>query len=397
MQKNIFYIIGFVIFIGCKSIDSIEPNQTETFLKIYGETNNTAARDLLVEDDGYLILMSHDTVSILLKTDLNGNSVWANSYSNFIGNGLAKIDGGYILIGDSINTEATPTTTMKLIKTDLSGNLENSVSLSTGTALVGLAATVASTGDIVALGRQVYTSDVYETTVLMGYSSDLQETWQSYKEYGAVNTLESPYHSIYENPDGSITLATVSVNTQVAFHGITTYPDNESPIAVPKLLEGAAIVNTTLAKGGLVQTPVGYALTQVVNVNGEDKIGVSLFDQTVFNNYFIDTLSFDAGNYIPIAMTNTPNGLLIAGQTDQYKDGADGTRSDKDLFIAEVGYDGKPRTSSMYNTFGGLSDESPVKIRNAPDGGYLILGDLENTKGAVQVFLLKVNSKGDLN
>lgn len=381
---------------GCKAIDSIEPNQKETFLKVYGETNETIAKDILVLDDGYLILGSYDSVSVLLKTDLKGNKQWANSFTNFVGNGLAEVNGGYILVGDSINSEAVPSTSMQLIQTDLSGQKVNSVAFLSSTAIAGIAAIFTSDEEIAVLGHKIYSNDVYESTILVGYSSDLVEVWQT--EYGGVNTLQVPYHSLFENTNGNLTWASFEVDfnpTKISVHAPFVQPGDQTPVGNTYLFNNQQF-NATV--GSFVQTPVGFALTQTINIGNEQRIGVTTYNQnTSFDEYVLDTLEFQEGNYFPTAIANTPNGLLISGQTDNFKDSSSEGRTDMDLFVVEVGYNGIPKSSGINNTFGGLGNEQPVRIKNTSDGGYLILGNLTNTKGATQLFLLKLNNKGELN
>ena len=404
MQKSIYYIALAAIFWGCKSIDKIEPNQKETFLKIYGESNTTIARDVLELEDGFIVLgttgsseSSGDTTTILFKTDLLGNKIWGNLFEGFRARSIVEINDGYIMVGDSIDD--TNQSFMNLLKTDLEGNKIASISPQVPYTFDshGFAVTYTSDNEVVAAGYNFSNSSKTNSkNILVGYDANLTETWTLTREYGASNQLNVPYLSIYETSRGDLAWASASISgSNVSIKSSITPPDSNGQDGGSPIFIGSTILNTT--EGGLVKMPVGYAVVQNVQVGQEEKIGISTFDENPLEENILKDDEFENGRYVPTAIANTPNGLLIAAYTDQHKDTSIGNRTDWDLFIVEVRYDGIPKTGGIKNTFGGLGNEVPVRVKNTADGGYLILGNLTNTKGAQQIFLLKINSKGELN
>ncbi len=380
-MRSALFIIVLLSFGSC-AIENLEPNQTDTFLKFYSETSEMNSKDLAVLPDGYLILASYsETETLLLKTDLNGNKLWAQSFDNFKGNTLTVINDGYILIGDSINRD-NDTTFMQLIKTDAIGEKPELTKLGNGFQH-GSAVTSTTNGEVVALGY----STANDSIILMGYNSDLSPAWQSQRNY----THNIPSKSIYESEDGTLNWLAYSASS-VNFTGVER--DNEGVVYDPVLFDGSTYTNID---GDFVKTPVGFSAVQtIVDINGLNKIGLVSSINGSSSGNVLNVGDFTTGNYMANSVTNSGSvagiseGLLIVGTTDDQLD-------NKDLLLLEVNYNGTLKTAGINKTYGGIGDEIPVRVRRTPDGGYAILGTSINSKGAHQTFLLKTNNKGALN
>lgn len=381
-MRYIFVYIVLIAFSSC-SIDDLEPNQTETFLKFYSETNAMNSKDLAVLSDGYLILSTYsETSTLLLKTDLNGNKLWAQSYDNFQGNSLAVLDDGYILIGDGINS-SKDSTYMQLIKTNSSG--ESPVLAQIGNGFQhGTAVNLTSNNEIIALGYS--TSGDPDSIMLLAYQADLSKRlW--FRQY----PLNIPSKTVYETEQGNLTWLSYSdVNGTINRLSFTdVIPDYAGPVDNNPLFIDEEFSNFD---GDIAKIPTGFAVAQTILDNGKSKIGISVgSDDTILE--LENPNSTTVHNFISGSIVNATNGLLIAASTDEHED----TRTDKDLLLIEVNYNGTLKTNGINITYGGIGDEIPVRIRNTNDGGFAVLGTSINSKGAQQTFLLKTNSKGTLD
>ena len=383
-----------IIAAGCNTIANLEPNQTETFLKFYSETNEMESKDLVVLNDGYLILSTYsESNTLLLKTDLLGNKIWAQSFGNFQGSSLAVLNDGYIIIGDGIN-EDNDSTFMQLIKTDIDGNFGTLTNIGTG-AQHGSAVILTSDSEIVALGYtstgQLNDTDDSTYVISVGFNTDLIQTWDTVRT-NPVNSVDIvPSKSIYEANNGDLTWISYSsqdeVTTNLDFTAIP--PNSESPSGNLPLFNEFNISNDP---GDFVQTPIGFAMVQTVIHNGQQKIGLTTTLNGIISEEEIISLD---GNSMAVSLTTTGNELLIIATTDVHPN--ETGRTDLDLLLLEVNYKGEVKPNGINVTFGGDGDEIPVRIRRTNDGGYAILGTLINTKGARQTFLLKTNNKGALN
>lgn len=391
MRIAIAYILFIAsIVVGCTTIDKLEPNQTETFLKFYSETNEMDSRDLIILDDGYLILSSYSTSStLLLKTDVSGNKIWAQSFDNFQGSSLAEVDDGYILIGDGINNQ-NDSTYMQLIKTDINGSTIVTTQVGYG-AQHGSAVMLSSTNEIIGLGYtstgQLDDSDDSTYVIVVGFDINLSQTWDTVRTKPVVGVDIVPSKSIFEANNGNLTWISYSsqdeVNTNIDFTAIPA--DSETPGNNLRLFNNFLVSNYF---GDFVKTPVGFAVVQTVNENGSDNIGIITSENGVISDEVSISLG---GNSIASSITNSNNGLLIAASH------IESGQTDADLVLLEVEYNGQVKTNGINMTFGGDGDELPVRIRRTNDGGYIILGTSVNTKGAKQTFMLKTNNKGALN
>ncbi len=385
MRIALIYIAGFIMA-SCTSIDNLEPNQTNTFLKFYSETNTMESKDLLVLEDGYLILSTYtDTTTMLLKTDLLGNKLWARSLPYFQGSSLAETPEGYIIVGDSINSE-NGTSFMQLFKTTKdNGTLIKSAFIGTGTQH-GAAVTFTENNEIIALGNTA--SFLNKSILLVGYNTNLEEIWPAPREYLSEFTA----HTVYDK-NGLITWLSYNTSNNSRVSLTTVLHDNEGVESNPTLLNNQKLANTT---GNLTKTPGGYAVVQSVLINGKSKIGYSSLINGIINaENVINEGEFETGNYTAYALTRTLNGLLIAATTDVHL--GEGARTDKNLLLLEIDINGEPVLGGINQTYGGIGEEIPISIRKTADGGYAVLGTSINSKEAQQTFLLKTNSKGELN
>ncbi|MCF6353077.1 MAG: hypothetical protein L3J06_08715 [Cyclobacteriaceae bacterium] len=387
MRIAFLYLLFFALIGGC-SVDNLEPNQTETFLKFYYETNEMESKDLIILNNGYLVLSTFsDTSTMLLKTDLLGNKIWAQSINYFKGSSLTETTDGYIVSGDSINT-LDGTTFMQLIETNKeTGARIGSTFIGTGTEH-GAGVTFTANDEIIGLGYTKSNASITpDSIILMSYNTGLVKIWPSPRRY----LSELPSDAVVEK-EGLITwLSYYSNQKNVSL--TTVLPNNEGNESNPTLFNGQTLTNTN---GGFVSTPAGYGVVQsVINGNGESKIGFSsLINGIIDTEVIIEEGEFAIGNYNAYTVTNTLNGLLIAATTDNP---GEATRTDADLLLLEIDSNGNLVLGGINQTFGGIGDEIPVRIRKAADGGYIILGTSINSKGAQQTFLLKTDNKGLLN
>lgn len=378
MRKLLFYVLGISV-LGCTSIANIEPNQKNSFLKFYAETNQMDAQDLLVLDDGYLIIATYSqTNSLLLKTDAQGNKLWADSLGNFLAHSISIVSDGYIIAGQGINTQTANQSYMQLIKADLTdGAILATVATGNGNQ-TGTAVTANDTNDIYALG---YSTN--DSIIVQNYTSDLTLQWQrNYASTSSAKTIieqQGFVHFLhYTNTASALSLKFAQTS------------DSESPVTDQPLFNGATILNTNAE---LTETSSGFAVCQTLQQNtSESKIGIAFLNNGVLTSEnVLNDGAFAEGNYTSGALVNTGNSLLLAYATDLH---ADGGRSDFDLGLIELNYDGTPTELGFSLNYGGIGNELPVRVRKTNDGGYIILGNSINSKGARQVFVLKTTSNG---
>jgi len=378
-----FYICSLFLLASCTTIDNLEPNQTNTFLKIYSESRTMNSSDLLALDDGYLILsIYNETNTLLLKTDLLGNKLWASSLDNFKGNSLAVVDDGYIIIGTSINNQ-TLGTSMEIIKTNTTdGTILNTDSIDGGFNH-GSAITVSSSGNLIASG---YTSTLnMESIIIMEYDNNLNKNWDTLRRY----SNSSPSKSIFEQ-NGLISWLSYS-NTNQSVNITEAEIDRESPKWNDRLFGTETVADFN---GDIAFLNTGYSIVQTI-AGANTKIGVAFYNNgNISTEVVINNGGFASGNYTAASLLNIENGILVLATTDVHTKPGEEARKDIDLLLLELNYDGTVKSEGINETFGGLGDEIPMRIRKTKDGGYAVLGTVLNTKDVQQIFLLKTNKNG---
>ncbi|MEN8251676.1 MAG: hypothetical protein ABFS32_22345, partial [Bacteroidota bacterium] len=207
MLRIIIFIAVLALFTGCK-LDKVEPAQTKAFIKFFGDKGDTEARDLLKLDDGYILLGTNtygDTItSTIVKTDLNGNTIWYSPLPDFDGSSLAKSNDSYFIIGDGINGIGTDiATSMMLIKTDLNGTIQtfDKIDPAGSDFLHGAGVTVSSLNEVVV--SYYSDEDGADSLFLYGYDTSLNPAWSQIRKNGQSEISRHSSNKIFEtsNPN----------------------------------------------------------------------------------------------------------------------------------------------------------------------------------------------------
>jgi hypothetical protein len=376
---------------SCANLEELEPVQKDSFVKYFGNQGNNVAVDLEVLDDGYLILATNengvDKSTILFKTDLLGNTLWAEKYADITGNDLEATPNGYFFIGDSIKTNNL-STSMSLIKTDLLGKMVNNVvAEATNSSYHGTAVTFSSKQEVVIQGYAEYAGG--DTTFTMGYTANLDPAWQQMRKLAALNTEQVTSRSIYEvdeTGEGFMYLSTIDpAELSPDLAHVAVDADATQPVAGGLLFSNRNLAST---EGDFIPSSQGFTAVKTLNTGGGSSIGLSHFTiMGELQNYSIGT---DGFNYFAHSVSRTNDGELIIL-------GSKGTTIDTDFYIIKVGYDGLIHSEFGFeNTIGGIGRETGAAIKQAGDGGYIFTGTLENVNDTKLIVLIKVNGKGEL-
>lgn len=137
MKTYIKYLpILFLSFCGCQDLTNLEPSQTETYVKFFGDLGNNFAITVLETPEGDYLCLGNNvvlndnnnlvTTTLLFKVDIYGNLIWVstslNDVEGFRAKDLALGDDGYYVLGDSIDLNSG-INKMMLVKTSTSGDL----------------------------------------------------------------------------------------------------------------------------------------------------------------------------------------------------------------------------------------------------------------------------------
>ena len=393
MQKILLYTVVLFSFAAC-SLDKLEPAQTDAFMKVFGDVGNTDGVDLLKLDDGYLLLGNNINsgleTAILIKTDLNGNQIWSTFFENITGSALAKEDNSYFIVGDSINTgNLLAVNKMIIIKTDLDGGNHQFTSLGvTNVPYHGTGITVSNTGEVVVCGFINGLLSGTDTTFLYGYSNLLVPTWTEVRKWktDAENRVSSK--TLIQNDDGNFVF-TMMYGDNNSIESVISEGDTPEFEARDLLKD----FNSTADLGDFYESgnDNNGILVQTVD-NGKKNIAMVTYNSTNASPPII--IGDITKNYEAASVIKASDGdFVILGSTDNPSD----SRTDSDFYLTKVGFDGTVSAVSGFEEFiGGTGDESGSALVQADDRGFVFLGTMENTNKVKIMVLVKVNIRGEL-
>ena len=396
MRKILLFILILFSFFAC-NLDKLEPAQTKAFMKFFGDVGNTEGVDLLKLDDGYLLLGNNIDATIrtaiLIKTDLNGNTIWTASFNDISASAVAMSADSYFIVGDSINRgNPLAATRMSLISTDLDGGNPQYTSLGeAGIPYHGTGVTVSRSNQVIVCGYFIDLINSNDSTFLYGYQTSLNPDWLAVRKWGTNGDKRITSNTLVQNDDDDFFYTSMygDDNSIVAIIG---GEDNPNPLSEDLLLDfnstsniGDYNLNLINDNGVLVQT--------VTNSNNKTEIALVAFDSLGASTP--ESIGRAEKNYSVGTVIQASDGeYVVLGSTDDH--GTD-ARSDLDFYISKVGIDGfESAVGGFTNIIGGTGDETGAAIVQAEDRGFVFLGTMLNTSDVKIMVLVKVNVKGEL-
>lgn len=440
MRKVLPFIVG-VTLLACKTEMDIDRANGDTFVRYFGsESSHTANLALETftpgteESTGYTLLSTVQTPTDnfghfiyqvkLIHTDVYGNKLWEETYpeefdqyekttenpdvnipEGLVGGYRAAsfiqtTDGGYLIVGDSINSNES--TRLLLIKVNSTGSLElkksfrySNSSLSenqlAGISLQGKAVTEVS-GSYLVLGHIANNSanadDMYVSKLPADFSNvNSSNSWT--RSYGAGN--------------GKVVNRLYYQNSNVLWGGSVTI-NNKSDFRIIQGPENAQQTNITNSIGSPLTDEEAWDFCSTSNSYafvGAQKSGQDndIFFARVSDSSdpkLLDSASYtfeegDANNLNEEGNSISPGvdgGFAILATVESGSKGNGG----HDYYLLKVNEFGDVQWS--YN-FGGSGDDEGASVRATSDGGYLLFGtsSFGNLK---KLALIKVDAHGKL-
>ena len=315
-------------------------------------------RDVLIEDDGYVLVgTNEDTLEnvkedvYLLKLGLTGEELWTYTYGgaeNQRGNALAKLPSGNIIFIGSTTTAGNITESNDGVGVNPVGIKDGyiaKVSTDGGVLLDSFQYGSSEDDEFTSINIKSGTNDIF-CTGTMRYSNDadaLDNQCISVFKFqpGLTGALDPNYYGTVGNDRSSYSLIK---NGKLLFLGSKN--SNTSPFV--DLINDLDNLSSTSDDFNFVSPVVGNVI-----INGADKSG---------------------------------DGYILAGSTDGEGNGA------KDVLLIKINSNAE---IEWYNTYGGEGDDEAYSVETTSDGGYVVAAT--STFGSDQeIMLLKVTSEGEL-
>jgi hypothetical protein len=178
---NFLFILLLSFVAACDTSSNVDPSFRNTFIRYFGTDGDQAAADLVVNQDGTLIILGNsvsltgEQKAFLLRTDIEGNVLWEKTVG---GNNQVAVDLEPILDDANdkfvvaLNEESGGTSRIKLLKVNLSGDTSNNVylplHLNGSRQVVRTVTSLKSTGEFVVTG--------YADRILVDETSPVNES-----------------------------------------------------------------------------------------------------------------------------------------------------------------------------------------------------------------------------
>jgi hypothetical protein len=316
-----------------------DTNGNVIWAKTYGEISNEKAFSVQqTSDGGYIVAGVTDYFSavigdiLLIKTDANGNVIWAKTYGGTSTDSASSVqqtsDGGYIVAGYTSSFGAGGTDIF-LIKTDASGNLQ-------------WAKTYGGTG--------------------WDYAYSVQQTSDGgYIVAGHTNSFGAGYYDIFlikTDANGNVIWAKTYGGTNVDW-----------AFSVQQTSDGGYIVAGRTGSFG-----AGYYDIFLIKTDANGNV---IWAKTYGGTY---------SDYASSVQQTSDGGYIVAGYTFSFGAGIN------DIFLIKTDANGNVIWAK---TYGGTVGDEAYSVRQTSDGGYIVAGGTWSfsVEGA---FLIKTDANGNI-
>lgn len=415
MKKFVF--ISLIACLGCLKEKNADPGLPDTFVRYFNGGFNDVASDIKnTYDGGYILLATTevrpDEVTAprykikIIKTDKYGNLIWQKIFPqfdspidsvSFKGRSIALLEDGagletgYVVVGDSIQKGSGEQSHLRIMTTDLNGNITRAKNFKPGFAVNGVGVAVDNDGNYVVMGAAV---DPQTTTniFLSELTTNLDIAWSRAMGAGTSNLANHLFVDGQSNLywTGTVTKG-VGGGTDIRF--IKSPPNSESTEfdlsigSVPAFNESA----TDICRYGL-----GYAIVGSTDstANRDDDI---LFKRVAQDGTLLASHKYgfasQTDNGLSICQAKD-GGLVLLGSADTHiqSDGTQIGRGGKDYFLIKINAFGD---EEWRRVFGSKNDDIGSNVLVNADGSYVVFGTTI-WGGLRTLSLIKTDTKGNI-
>ncbi|MBN2682429.1 MAG: hypothetical protein JXR58_07960 [Bacteroidales bacterium] len=401
MKKMIKYL-SLILFISllhsCSKSDGISDNQTDFFIKFFGDSQNDVGYGLIQDsDEGYIIVgtttkLTKETDVILIKTNKFGNQVWSKTFGDTLNDRgffvQKTIDGGYIIAGTTIISDNKED--VLLIKTDYLGNTIWQKSFGNKSSEEGLCVKQTYDGGYIIAG---YSDEAnsgngnpagLDDILLIRTNQAGDSIWA--KRYGGAFS-ETGIDVIEKDDKGFIVLGTTNSFSEPGQDGnnLILIETNESGLLTDKFTYGGTGSDNAAS---IVEIDNGYLIVGTstdVSTNNTDifcaKTGKDIHEVTWEKKF-----GGDKTEYCEKVVSISNGNYLILGATESFGEGR------TDYYLVEIDNNGNEVRSA---TFGGTGDEKGNSIIESSFGGFAFVGSTLTEENSM-ITLIKINSDLEL-
>lgn len=410
------YFLFLLALVSCFSEEGVEIGASETFIRYFNGGNNDAAVAVAeTSDQGYLILANSQLEDgrykiKLIKTDAQGNKLWAQVYPGFIqstgdpllsrkGNGLYLIPGGgYVVAGEDIDASGKSELYVLVLDNDGKITAERQYASNPANLSVrGIAITESQTGSSYLILANIVNSLEDNMVAAEINKSDLSITWA--RAYGSGDAAYLVNKLFLDAQNKLVWGGTVTRQSRADVRLVRTIQnslntDFDLPIGRPNFNE----FGVDITRFGF-----GYAVSGSTDSTstGEREILVQRLAEdgtVIFSNDYPITTLFQGqevpvpGNKIGNAIASTRDGGLFVAGTVPSNAGIEFGNGETDYYLIKT--DGFGNVMWQKPVGSRFADRS-VAVLQSSDGNLVLCGNT-TLAGLGTIMLMKMDSEGNV-
>jgi hypothetical protein len=350
------------------------------------------ARFVQQTSDGGYIVVGYTTSfgtgydAFLIKTDANGDIIWAKTYggTSYASSVQQTSDGGYIVAGSTYSS-GTGSDDIFLIKTDAKGNIQWAKIY--GETVSDFAFSVQQTSDGGYIVAGFTTSFGAGEADIFLIKTDAKGNIQWAKTYGGAT--DDGAFSVQQTSDGGYILAgwtnsfgtgewdifLIKTDAKGNVQWAKTYGGKGS--------EGASFVRQT-ADGG-------YIVVGTTNSFGEGELDIFLIKTDANGNIqWAKTYGGASDEWASSVQQTSDGGYIMAGYTGSFGE------DDWDIFLIKTDAEGNIQWAKTFGETDTI-DRGASSVQQTSDGGYILAGNtISFGAGEHDIFLIKTNARGNI-
>ncbi len=434
MKKFSPFLIAItgLVFQQCQNLEDAPIENRNTFMHFYEGGNSYVASAAEITSDGFIIVGTvlvagevDDSKMLIIKTDRFGQKIWETVLDGGTANSVTETANGYIVLGDSIQTNPNSEKIADLINnwsrmvilnpttgdvtTDKSYAIVRDDPADTVDIHIDFHAksiTKDGQGNLITLGSFRIPGTTENSFISALNPTTLDTIWT--KQYNYIDRNYTLANGVYYNNSGNILWASSLTITQ----GVLT----RGYITVPVVKDSSTFVNSnyygevsdrSFVVNDLRPAAIGYCAIGTtsqtdgersnlffirVDNNGNFKPGSARYFDGINseNNTALSDSTISVSDDTGDAITATKDGGYLLGgtltTTPQRGNGG------KDIWLIRLDAGGNVLWNKI---IGGSTDETIASIRETSDGGFLICGS-KSLGGQSSILLIKTDENGEL-
>jgi hypothetical protein len=401
MKKLIILFSIAFIFNFCKKEEEVDdvPDVPISWTKTFGGTDWDGGSSVQqTTDGGYIITGSTPSFGngsedvYLIKTDLNGDSLWTKTFGGTGGEGGESVqqttDGGYIITG-GVESFGNGEGDVYLIKTDQSGN-ELWAKTFGGTEWdMGYSVQQTTDGGYIVTGR---TSSFGNWSDLYLIKTDGSGNEQWFKIFGG--TYLDKGESVQQTNDGGYIITGVTTSFGNGSEEVLLFKTDGNGDSLWTKTFGGTDMDEDWGNSVQQTNDGGYIITGWTHPDPtpgsfEDSEVLLIKTDGSGNEEWTKTFGGADGESGSSVQQTLDGGYIIAGSTSSFGNG------NEDVYLIKTDGSGNEQ---WFKTFGGVDGESGSSVQQTTDGGYIIAGSTTSFgNGGSDIYLIKTDENGNIS